>query len=651
VLELQSHPKEQTVSIANSTRDVHVEEIADVEQHGWFNMKEVPAWFISLGVHLLILFVLASITRITLLDSENAIISSIEELDDNVFKLDPTIQDVVGSSGDTEILSPSMAAAPQTSQEQQEALQEQLENDIETPEPVFDDNLTQPAKEELTAAVEVTGETDRPGGVAGAIDRLTLEIAAAVKEKKMLVVWLFDVSPSVSQRRNEIADRFENVYKQLGILEAAENEDSLKTAVAAFGATTQFVTKDPVADVKEVVSQIRSIKEDTSGDENVFSAVTQVSKRWAPYKRKERRNMMVIVVTDEAGSDAVQHLEETILFTKRNGIKCYVVGNASPFGQQEVVIKFPIEPGVEVDAIQQSGPETVMPERLKLPFWGQTNYDIRQISSGYGPYALTRLCAETNGIYFITEDYSPKFEAADMRDYHPDYISIRDYENALKNNLAKQALVRTATATRFSKRNLPNPTLQFPAPNDNVLRQAITDAQKPVSQLSYGLNELYVMLEQGLKDRKKIKEPRWRANYDLALGRVLANQARAFGYNSVLAEMKSNPKTFKNKKNNSWKLVPANDARSSPSVRKIIKQANELLNGVIDEHPGTPWAYLAAKELDKPLGWTWEEIKLDIDNNGKRIARPQTPRFQQEDRKRKEALKKRGITGNKPLKI
>lgn len=639
------------MSIANSTRDVHVEEIADVEQHSWFNMKEVPAWFISLGVHLLILFVLASITRITLLDSENAIISSIEELDDNVFKLDPTIQDVVGSAGDTEILSPSMAAAPQTSQEQQEALQEQLENDIETPEPVFDDNLTQPAQEELTAAVEVTGETDRPGGVAGAIDRLTLEIAAAVKEKKMLVVWLFDVSPSVSQRRNEIADRFENVYKQLGILEAAENEDSLKTAVAAFGATTQFVTKDPVADVKEVVSQIRSIKEDTSGDENVFSAITQVSKRWAPYKRKERRNMMVIVVTDEAGSDAVQNLEETILFTKRNGIKCYVVGNASPFGQQEVVIKFPIEPGVEVDAIQQSGPETVMPERIKLPFWGQTNYDIRQISSGYGPYALTRLCAETNGIYFITEDYSPKFEAADMRDYHPDYISIRDYENALKNNLAKQALVRTATATRFSKRNLPNPTLQFPAPNDNVLRQAITDAQKPVSQLSYGLNELLVMLEQGLKDRKKIKEPRWRANYDLALGRVLANQARAYGYNSVLADMKSNPKTFKNKKNNSWKLVPANDARSSPTVRKIIKQANELLNGVIDEHPGTPWAYLAAKELDKPLGWTWEEIKLDIDNNGNRVARPRSPRFQQEDRKRKEALKKRGITGNKPLKI
>ncbi len=366
------------MSTVNSTRDVHVKEIVDLEPRNWLNMKEVPAWCISLGVHLLILFVLASITRITLLDSENAIISSIEELDQELWKVDPTIQDVVGTAGETVMLSPSMAAAPETSRDQQEALKSQLENEIETPEPIFNDDVTQPAEEELTAAVEVTGETDRPGGVAGAIDRLTLEIAAAVKEKKLLVVWLFDVSPSVSKRRNEIADRFENVYKQLGILDAKGDEHSLKTAVAAFGATTKFVTKEPVSDVKEVVSQIRSIKEDTSGDENVFGAVSMVSKRWLSYKKQGRRNMMVIVVTDEAGSDAVQNLEETIMFTKRNGIKCYVVGNAAPFGQRDVTSKFEIEPGVEVDAISEAGPETVAPERIKLPFWGQTSYDIEQ---------------------------------------------------------------------------------------------------------------------------------------------------------------------------------------------------------------------------------------------------------------------------------
>ena len=194
---------------------------------------------------------------------------------------------------------------------------------------------------------------------------MTLEIAATAKEKKLLVVWLFDVSASVSKRRNEIADRFENVYKQLGILEAAENENSLKTAVASFGATTQFITKEPASDVKEIVAKIRSIKPDASGDENVFGAVSAVSKRYLSYKKQGRRNMMVIVVTDEAGSDAQQNLEETILLTKRNGIKCYVVGNAAPFGQREVILRdYEIEPGLKVDmAVLETGPETVMSER------------------------------------------------------------------------------------------------------------------------------------------------------------------------------------------------------------------------------------------------------------------------------------------------
>lgn len=640
------------MSVVNSTREVQVEEIVDVEPHNWLNMKEVPAWLISLGVHLLFLFMLASFTRITLLDSENAIISSIEEIDDNVFKLDPTIQDVVGTAGDTALMTQSMAAAPQTSVEQQQAMQEQLETEIEAPEPIIDDLMTQPAKEELMAAVEVSGETDRPdGGVAGAIDRLTLEIASAAKEKKLLVVWLFDVSPSVSKRRNEIADRFENVYKQLGLLDAAEDDSALRTAVAAFGATTQFITKDPVSDVKEVVSQIRSIKEDTTGDENVFAAVTQVAKRYRSYKKQGRRNMMVIVVTDEAGTDAKANLEDAIMLTKREGIKCYVVGNAAPFGQREVRINFEIEPGVFVPAVSETGPETVAAERIKLPFWGQNNYDIREISSGYGPYALTRLCAETNGIYFITEETSgPKFEPADMRAYHPDYISIRDYESKINKNMAKRALVMAATATRTSKRTLPTPTLLFPANTDNVLRQAITVAQKPVSELDYGLNELQVILEQGLKDRQKISEPRWRANYDLALGRVLAARVRAFGYNTILADMKSSPKTFEKKENNAWQLVPAEDVRSSPTVRKLGKQAQELLNGIIDEHPGTPWAYLAAKELDKPLGWAWKEMKMNLDPQGNRVRKP-NPRFQEEERKRKEALMKRGINGNQPLKI
>src|SRR5690606_41532269 len=58
-----------------------------------------------------------------------------------------------------------------------------------------------------------------------------------------------------------------------------------------------------------------------------------------------------------------------------------------------------------------------------------------------------------------------------------------------------------------------------------------TEAQKPLAVLDYQLNELMNVLEKGVKDREKLTEPRWRASFDLSVGRVLAMRARSLGYN------------------------------------------------------------------------------------------------------------------------
>jgi hypothetical protein len=36
------------------------------------------------------------------------------------------------------------------------------------------------------------------------------------------------------------------------------------------------------------------------------------------------------------------------------------------------------------------------------------------------------------------------------------------------------------------------------------------------------------------------------------------------------------------------------------------------LNRVIKDHPGTPWALLAQRELKDPLGWKWEDRYTDL---------------------------------------
>src|SRR4051812_3102392 len=61
-------------------------------------------------------------------------------------------------------------------------------------------------------------------GAVGAIDRLTHEILLSLEERKTLVVWCFDSTASLIPQRKAIHDRFDKIYEELGIIEAAGNK-------------------------------------------------------------------------------------------------------------------------------------------------------------------------------------------------------------------------------------------------------------------------------------------------------------------------------------------------------------------------------------------------------------------------------------------
>ena len=176
----------------------------------------------------------------------------------------------------------------------------------------------------------------------------------------------------IRDSRKAIADRFESIYKQLGALKSADSDTKrrpLKTAVVGFSDKTNFYTQQPVDDVGEIVSKIRNIKPAESSEENVFTAVTQVTRKWLNYRRKMRYNVMIVIVTDERGSDYGEDgaaLEKVIQLTRVNGIRVYCIGNAAVFGREKgwVLYKYPDGYTQEWDVDQ--GPETVMMERLNL---------------------------------------------------------------------------------------------------------------------------------------------------------------------------------------------------------------------------------------------------------------------------------------------
>ena len=563
----------------------------------------VMAFAVSLSLHVLLLAGLALVRFSANLQSFTEITSVIEEdVDPATFKFDASITDQIGSGGDVSSLAASQEASNQLVRNPQEEIEKAVTENLEVGAPATE-QLPQLAKSDVLASVATQGSTQHSGGVEGAVDSLTWEIANTLREKKTLVVWLFDVSPSLAARRAMIADRVENVYNQLTSLNVSSDK-VLKSAVVTFGEKTNVITKDPVDDVGELVKAVRSIKSESSGNENTFAAVNFVANHYKALRAQ--RDIMIIIVTDEAGSDAKEMLEQAIISTKRYGMRCYCVGDAAPFGKEFTEAPFTLESGETVIGVMNRGPETFYPERVRLAYWGANGYALEDMSSGFGPYGLTRLCAETNGLYLITDDgRGRKYDPQVMRNYAPDYRPIKMLDADIDHNKAKTALKEVCRLLKID--NVPPPRLEFPSENDTVLRQAITEAQKPLADFEYKLDHLVRVLEPGEKDRAKIKDNRSRAGYDLAMGRVLALRARSFGYNLMLAEMKGMPKKFEKPGSNQWRLVSSKEITSGPTTKKLATRAMEYLNRVIDDHPGTPWSDFAELERNTPLGWEWKE--------------------------------------------
>jgi von Willebrand factor type A domain-containing protein len=573
-----------------------------------FPKTVVLAVVISLGMHVVALSGLALIKFSEKLQIFTEITSSIEEEDAMSYKFDTTVTDQIGNDSTINSLSASQEASNQLAKDPQEEIEKSVAENLEVPVPVTEE-LPQPSKSDVLASVATQGATEHPGGVEGAVDSLTWEIANSLREKKTLVVWLLDVSPSLAARRAMIADRVENVYNQLTSLNVSTDK-VLKSAVVTFGEKTNVITKDPVDDVSELVKAVRGIKSESSGTENTFAAVNFVAKHYQTYRTQMHRDVMIIIVTDERGSDHQAMLEQAIVSTKRYGMRCYCVGNAAPFGKEEIEVPFTLESGETVIGVMQRGPETLYPERVRLAYWGAGGYDLENMSSGFGPYGLTRLCAETNGIYYIADEVrGRKLDPQVMRNYAPDYRPIRIIDAEIGQNKAKAALLEVCRLLKLE--NVPLPRLDFPAENDTVLRTAITEAQRPLADFEYKLDALLRILEPGEKDRAKIKDARSRAGYDLAMGRVLALRTRSFGYNMMLAEMKASPKKFEKQGSNQWQLKDSKEISSGATTKKLATRALEYLRRVVDEHPGTPWQLMAEREMSTQLGWEWKEANYN----------------------------------------
>ena len=496
-----------------------------------------------------------------------------------------------------------------------------------------------PTAVNLGSRIDIRGDgSERVGGVEGAIDRLAVEILRQLEKGRTLVVWAFDASGSLQAERGRLAGHIQEVYEH--VLQAGQSqragEGGLQTIVVAFGkdrkAMTPAATTDPIA----IAGAIAAVPLDETGTESTFQTVGEVVARWGKFKHDGRSyHTMIIVVTDEVGDDE-DKLEGAIAVATAAKVPVYVLGSAALFGRVDGFMDYtdPKTKQLYRNLPVRLGPESAMIEVIRLPFWYTgPQYDV--LDAGFGPYALSRLAGATGGIYFVTRlnQGVPTFDPAAMREYKPDWVGRAQYEAAIARNPLRQAVL---LAAQITQQNLPGqPAMDFPPADDAAFKAALARNQEVAARVLYTVDAALEPITAVIKRRDHETSRRWQAHFDLIRGRLVAVKIRCYEYNVICAQMKKDPPKFTNPASNAWKLVPDPTIRISEKAAAAGKEARALLQRVVDEHKGTPWALLAQRELKDPFGFKWVETtappNAKRNNNGgnaknQRPKRPEPPK-------------------------
>lgn len=499
-----------------------------------------------------------------------------------------------------------------------------------------------------------------------AMDRITQEILGMLRKGKVLVVWVFDQSESMKDDQQEIATRIEKVYQELGLHGVTES-DVLLTAVTSYGSGFKIHTPRPTSSVDTIREAIHSVPNDPSGKEMMCDAVGATIQQFKSVAANGRRQMAMILVTDESGDQEtnVTKLEAALYEAKAARCRIYVLGREAVFGYPyaHMFWRHPQTGRIHLLPIDR-GPETPFAEQL------QTNGFQRRTDahpSGFGPYEQCRLARETGGIFFMLptieadlvredestlvdqyrrkqitkEEYLAKvgeyrrYSLQSLRPYLPSLDSRHDYMLERNNSKLRATIWKVisdlnpydpqkAEVIELRTSNFsPNPSTFA-----NQVRQEIAKAQLYVTYL----HAAEQALEELAEARRKELYPRWQANYDLIYAQILAYKVRIYEYMAYLQHFMKEPKVVPLRKEDPKKIGWYQLARWHIDYRQktitgdltasYIERSRQMFKKVIEQHPGTPWAARAELELARGFG---VELMPDYDFHDPRPRKPSKP--------------------------
>ncbi len=633
------------------------------------SLRNLPAYVVSLIVHVLVvlalLFVPYAIDKAapelaleTIFDEERDAVEYDQELDPEM-EVSESLSFVSGGTVSTSMGANSQPVAAQVRVTESTALREPdlnpSLNDIAIP--------TESTIMQELGEGEITGETGAVvDGYGAAMHRLTAEILRMMRERRTVVIWLFDESGSMRDDQQEIKNNFKKVYAELGIAQQQQEArgrrrktpDILQTVIASYGATVTDRTNPanpaqsrPTSNLEQIFAAIDSIPVDETGAENMCSAIVQVCNKYGSLARN--RKLAIVIVSDESGDDGVQ-IDTAIQACRRIKAPVYVLGREAVFGypytRQDWVHK---ETGLVFHLRIRRGPETAYPECLQ---WDGIHNRWDAYGSGFGPYEQVRLARDTGGIFFQLpgeeEDITRtganerrQFDALAMKIYQPLLLPRRVYKAERDSRPFRNALFQVISRLNPTENKLLFDTYD-PELNMRRLHFSVVPArfaEEAAVQVRRAAKAM-VLVDQGLamleaveKDRALEESQRWRAGFDLAYAQLVTFRLRLYQYLLVIDEQVNGGRTPKRKESNVWNMRPRrkgivpNQAQFSrlqttfgirqtrdeyiSMVRQEERRATDLLKRVMDLHPGTPWARRARYEMNQGFGHEFVEAFYD----------------------------------------
>jgi hypothetical protein len=447
-----------------------------------------------------------------------------------------------------------------------------------------------------------------------ALDRITQEILWMLDKGKVLVVWNFDQSESMKDDQKEIRDRIEHVYNQLGLV-SKHNEDALETAVTSYGSAFAVHTRKPTHVRDEIRAAINEVPVDPSGMEMMCSAVGESIRVHREYAQGSRRQMALILVTDESGDqiDNNSKLERAIAEAKAAKCKIYVLGRESVFGYPYAHIRWVHPQTHHVHWIRiDRGPETAFVEQLQTDGFHR-RYDAHP--SGFGPYECSRMGRETGGIFFMLPSLEVDLVHGQKRNYDMEAPYFPDLRSKLENKAdIDRSPLRSMLEKVIYDLNPYNPAVrpkiemrvEFPREYPPFVEAARREQGKAIVYLQY-LGQMEQIVGKMERQRKDEASPRWQANYDLLYAQLVAYQARMYEYGACLEDFIKNPQTVPltrppNLTHVHWDIRTRQSLRVPEKTQPYVDRATEMFQTVIQNHPSTPWAARAEFELRRGFG-------------------------------------------------